>query len=62
MPLLVVVDALPAGFAAGGFVFGSGAAPVSATSVGFAAAPPRQSSICECTIAAASLAEPTAFT
>ena len=41
--------------------FGSGFAPVSAMSVGFVAAPPRQSSICECTWAAASLAEPTAL-
>jgi len=44
-----------------GVFAGSGAVPVSATSVGFDAAPPRQSSICECTVAAASLAEPTAL-
>lgn len=51
---------VPVGFA--GVFADSGAVPVSATSVGFDAAPPRQSSICECTLAAASLAEPTALT
>lgn len=68
LPVFGVAAAVPvvvfgAGvFAGGGVVaFGSGFAPVSATSVGFVAAPPRQSSICECTWAAASLAEPTAL-
>jgi hypothetical protein len=43
-------------------VFGAGGGvAVSATSVGFAASPPRQSSICACTAAAASLADPAAL-
>lgn len=54
-----LVALVPVAFA--GVFAGSGALPVSATSVGFDAAAPRQSSICECTVAAASLAEPTAL-
>ena len=68
LPVLGVVEAVAVvvfgagAFAVGGVgVFGSGFAPVSATSVGFVASPPRQSSICEWTWAAASLAEPTAL-